>query len=260
MEKKFLNRGIQVKINNLSKNGGVKDVIYDTLVFKNFKKVLGGKVRIILTGSAPISNEVLSFFKIAFSCRVFEAYGQTETTGGFTITNSKDGSSGHVGGVFPHNEMKLLDVPEMDYTSEDTIDGVKQPRGEILCRGFNTFKGYFKAPEKTKETMDEDGWVYTGDIGQILPNGALRIIDRKKNIFKLAQGEYIAAEKLEIAFSKLEIVKQIFIYGDSLQSYLVAVIVPEKNKVLKWAEESSKDTTDFSTEAYNDLINGEEFK
>lgn len=102
------------------------------------------------------------------------------------------------------------------------------------------FAGYFKAPDKTKETMDEDGWLHTGDIGQILPNGALRIIDRKKNIFKLCQGEYIAAEKLENAFTKLDVIKQAFIYGDSLQSYLVAIFVPEKPNVLKWAKEAGK--------------------
>lgn len=136
----------------------------------------------------------------------------------------------------PHNELKLVDVPEMDYTSEDIIDGVKQPRGEICCRGNNTFVGYFKASDKTKEAKDEDGWVHTGDIGQILPNGALRIIDRKKNIFKLCQGEYIAAEKLENIFGKLDVLAQVFIYGDSLQSFLVAVFVPDKPNVLKWAK------------------------
>mmetsp|Transcript_5188 Transcript_5188/g.4961 ORF Transcript_5188/g.4961 Transcript_5188/m.4961 type:complete len:142 (+) Transcript_5188:883-1308(+) len=130
-KRKLLNRGVKIKMNNLMKNGSVKDSIYDALVFNKFKKILGSKVRIIITGSAPIGGEVLSFLKIAFSCRVFEAYGQTETTAGLTITNYKDGTSGHVGGVFPHNEIKLVDVPEMDYTSQDIIEGEKQPRGEI---------------------------------------------------------------------------------------------------------------------------------
>jgi long-chain acyl-CoA synthetase len=200
IKKSLLDKGIKSKLGSLHKSGSVSSGFYDALVFKKFKQVLGGRVKIIVTGSAPISGEVLSFLKIAFSCKVFEAYGQTETTAGFTITNPKDGTAGHVGGVMPHNELKLVDVPEMDYTSEDIVDGQKQPRGEICCRGNNTFVGYFKAPDKTQEAKDEEGWVHTGDIGQILPNGALRIIDRKKNIFKLCQGEYIAAEKLENIF------------------------------------------------------------
>lgn len=118
-KKGLVGRGIKAKLTSLEKNGDVKSGFYDMLVFKKFRNVLGGNVRIIVTGSAPISKEVLAFLKIAFSCKVFEAYGSTETTAGFTITNPKDGSSGHVGGPMPHNELKLVDVPEMDYTSED---------------------------------------------------------------------------------------------------------------------------------------------
>lgn len=130
-KKTLVDRGIRIKLDSLNKNGSVKDTLYDTLVFKNFRQTLGGKVRIMITGSAPIEKDILSFLKIAFSCKVFEAYGQTETTGGLSCTNPKDGSAGHVGGAFSHNELKLVDVPEMDYTSLDVIDGVKQPRGEI---------------------------------------------------------------------------------------------------------------------------------
>jgi len=153
----------------------------------------------MISGSAPISTEVLEFLKIAFCCQILEGYGQTECGAPATITWQKDPTSGHVGGPYRCLDVKLVDVPEMNYTSEDKDEktGVYAPRGEVCYKGYNNFKGYFRQPEQTKETIDEDGWVHTGDIGIFLPNGALKIIDRKKNIFKLAQGEYIAPDKIE---------------------------------------------------------------
>lgn len=121
----------------------------------------------------------------------------------------------------------------MDYLSTDMKNGESYPRGEICYKGGAAFQGYFKEPEKTEETLDKEGWVHTGDIGEFQPDGALRIIDRKKNIFKLSQGEYIAAEKLELIFVKSPLIAQIFVYGDSLQSFLVSIVVPDKEYVEK---------------------------
>ena len=183
LKKTIANWGISAKTKKLDKSGSFNHMIYDNLVFKKFRDVLGGRVKLIITGSAPISVDTMKFLKIAFSCEIYEAYGQTETTGGSFATDPYDKSIGHVGGPTPHTEFKLVDVPEMDYLSTDVIDGVPQPRGEIWIRGPSWFPGYFKEPEKTKETIDDDGWVHTGDVGVILPNGALKVIDRKKNIF-----------------------------------------------------------------------------
>jgi long-chain acyl-CoA synthetase len=113
-------------------------------------------------------------------------------------------------------EAKLVDVEELKYLSTDVIDGVEVPRGEICLRGPIVMSEYFKNPDKTAEALDEEGWLHTGDIGAIQPNGALKVIDRKKNIFKLQQGEYVAPEKLEAIYVNSPYIAQIFIHGDSL--------------------------------------------
>uniref|UniRef100_A0A8C4H305 Arachidonate--CoA ligase n=1 Tax=Dicentrarchus labrax TaxID=13489 RepID=A0A8C4H305_DICLA len=151
---------------------------------------------------------------------IFEAYGQTECTAGCTFTTPGDATSGHVGVPLPCNVVKLVDVEEMNYFASNG-------EGEVCIMGRNVFKGYLKDPEKTKEALDEDGWLHTGDIGKWLPSGVLKIIDRKKNIFKLAQGEYIAPEKIENVYVRSEPVAQVFVHGDSLQSCLVAIVVPD---------------------------------
>lgn len=227
LKAKLAKKAIKSKLEKLEKTGDPTSTFYDKIVFKKFRAAMGGRVRFMLTGSAPISKEVLNFLKIAIGVPIFEGYGQTETTACSCLTDSEDGTAGHVGGVMPYCELKLVDVPEMDCYSTDT----PYPRGEICFRGNSTFVGYFREPEKTAETLDKDGWVHTGDVGCLLSNGALKIIDRKKNIFKLSQGEYIAPEKLENAYTEIDFVKQIFVYGDSLQSVLVGIIIPDEEVV-----------------------------
>lgn len=121
-------------------------------------------------------------------------------------------------------------MPEINYYSSNPIQ-----QGEVLIRGLSVFKGYYKNEEETKAVMTSDGWFHTGDIGQWNPNGTLSIIDRRKNIFKLSQGEYIAAEKLEVIFGLSPLIMQVWIYGDSKQSCVVAVVVPSPEAVVKWA-------------------------
>jgi long-chain acyl-CoA synthetase len=121
----------------------------------------------------------------------------------------------------PSCEIKLRDVADMGYLSTNK----PCPTGEVLVRGANIFSGYFKNEKATAETL-ENGWISTGDIGRWNPNGTLSIIDRKKNLFKLSQGEYIAAEKIEVAYAKSPVVGQIWVYGNSYKSFCLAVVVP----------------------------------
>ncbi|XP_075313047.1 long-chain-fatty-acid--CoA ligase 5 isoform X2 [Odontesthes bonariensis] len=197
-----------------------KNSIWDKLIFNKVQESLGGRVRIMVTGAAPIAPPVLTFLRAALGCQIFEGYGQTECTAGCTFTMPGDATAGHVGVPLPCNFVKLVDVEEMNYFASNG-------EGEVCIKGKNVFKGYLKDPERTAEALDKDGWLHTGDIGKWLPSGVLRIVDRKKNIFKLAQGEYIAPEKIENVYIRSELVAQVFVHGDSLQACLIAIVVPD---------------------------------
>ncbi|GFQ88898.1 long-chain-fatty-acid--CoA ligase 1 [Trichonephila clavata] len=203
--------------------------VWDRFVFKPVQESLGGRVRLLVTGSAPLASNVLTFLRCALGCTIIEGYGQTECVAPSTMTLVGDYSVGHVGPPLPCCHVKLVDVPEMEYFA---VNG----QGEICIKGLNVFQGYLKDPVKTAETIDEEGWLHTGDIGMWMENGALRIVDRKKHIFKLAQGEYIAPEKIENIYLTSQYVAQIFVYGESLKSCLVGVIVPEEKIVKNWCK------------------------
>merc|ERR1711964_542278 len=110
-------------------------------------------------------------------------------------------------------------------------------RGEVCFRGPNVFKGYYKMPEKTAEAIDKDGWLHSGDIALWTTDGKIKLIDRKKDIFKLSQGEYVAAQKIENINIQSKFIMQTFVYGDSLQDCLVAICVADPDYVPKWAQE-----------------------
>ncbi|NWH58722.1 ACSL5 ligase, partial [Geococcyx californianus] len=204
------------------------DSIWDQLIFKKVQETMGGRVRIMVTGAAPISPSVLTFLRAALGCQIFEAYGQTECSAGCTFSMPGDWTTGHVGAPLACNIIKLDDVEEMNYFSSNN-------EGEVCIKGPNVFKGYLKDPEKTAEAIDKDGWLHTGDIGKWMPNGTLKIIDRKKNIFKLAQGEYIAPEKIENVYIRSAPVAQVFVHGESLKSFLIGIVVPDPETLPEFA-------------------------
>uniref|UniRef100_A0A453KAR3 Long-chain-fatty-acid--CoA ligase n=2 Tax=Aegilops tauschii subsp. strangulata TaxID=200361 RepID=A0A453KAR3_AEGTS len=212
-------------------NGRNPSPMWDKLVFNKIKARLGGRVRLMTSGASPLSADVMEFLRICFGGEVLEGYGMTETSCVITTMDIGDKLIGHVGSPNPSCEVKLVDVPEMNYTCEDQ----PYPRGEICVRGPTIFRGYYKDEVQTRDVIDNDRWLHTGDIGLWLPGGRLKIIDRKKNIFKLAQGEYIAPEKIENVYAKCKFIAQCFIYGDSFNSFLVAIVAVEPDVLKAWA-------------------------
>ncbi|XP_077998937.1 long-chain-fatty-acid--CoA ligase 1-like [Glandiceps talaboti] len=225
--RKFFAKALKKKELELRKGIIRGDGFWDK-AFKKPRQSVGGRVKLLSIGAAPVSPKIITFGRSVFGCNFVEGYGQTECSAICTVTPLNDTSTGHVGAPVPCFAIKLESVPEMEYYAE-------KDQGEVCLKGPGVFKGYYKDPVKTAEALDKDGWLHTGDIGQWLSNGALKIIDRKKHIFKLAQGEYIAPEKIENTYIRSPFVAQIFIYGESLKSTLIAIVVPDPETVPKWA-------------------------
>uniref|UniRef100_A0A665X3R8 Long-chain-fatty-acid--CoA ligase n=1 Tax=Echeneis naucrates TaxID=173247 RepID=A0A665X3R8_ECHNA len=230
LRRALLHYAVRRKQAELSSGVVRNNSLWDKLVFNRIQASLGGNLRFALTASAPISPTVLSFLRATLGCLIFEGYGQTECTAGCTFSMPGDWSAGHVGAPLPCAMVKLVDIPDMKYYANNG-------EGEICIRGPSVFRGYLRDPERTAEALDSDGWLHSGDVGQWLPNGTLRIIDRKKHIFKLSQGEYIAPEKIENVLMRCVPVLQVFVHGDSLQSYLIGIVVPDPEVFVDWAKE-----------------------
>ncbi|KAF9618110.1 hypothetical protein IFM89_000069 [Coptis chinensis] len=204
--------------------------LFDKLVFNKIKQVLGGRVRIIISGAAPLSTHVEEFLRVTSCSILSQGYGLTESCGGcFTSIANVFSMIGTVGVPGLTIEARLESVPEMGYDALSTV-----PRGEICLRGKTLFTGYHKRPDLTEEVV-VDGWFHTGDIGEWQANGVMKIIDRRKNIFKLSQGEYVAVEKLENTFGQCPLITAIWVYGNSFESFLVAVVVPDRKALDDWA-------------------------
>lgn len=222
------------------------------LLFKKVKALLGGHVRMMLSGGAPLSPQTQRFMNICFCCPVGQGYGLTETCGAGTITEVSDYSTGRVGAPLICCEIKLRDWKEGGYTSMDKPN----PRGEIIIGGPNVSMGYFRNDEKTAEDfiIDENGqrWFCTGDIGEFHSDGCLQIIDRKKDLVKLQAGEYVSLGKVEAALKNCSLVDNICAYAKSDQSYVISIVVPNQKKLTALAEQ--KGVTGSWVEICNNLI------
>ncbi|CAD6188376.1 unnamed protein product [Caenorhabditis auriculariae] len=218
----------------------------DRIVFKKIRRLLGGKLKGVLSGGAPLNAETQRFMNICMCCPVVQGYGLTETCGAACVADINDLSTGTVGPPVRCSDIALREWPEGGYSPFND-----PPQGEILISGENISPGYWKQPDKTKEDFIEyKGKIYfaTGDIGQMRDDGSLLIVDRKKDLVKLQHGEYVSLAKVECALLNCPIVDNICVYGSSHEESTVALIVPNQKNLEKIAEEvgvTSKDLADL---------------
>lgn len=225
---------------------GLERMLWDVIVFKKIRSVLGGHIRFMLCGGAPLSGDTQRFINICMGAPIGQGYGLTETCAGAAFSEWDDTSVGRVGPPLPCCYIKLVSWEEGGYLTSDK----PMPRGEIVIGGASVTAGYFKNERKTEEVfkVDERGmrWFYSGDIGRFHGDGCLEIIDRKKDIVKLQHGEYISLGKVEAALMSSNYVDNIMLHADPFHSYCVALVVPSHQAIEKWAQEAGVVYKDFS--------------
>ncbi len=183
--------------------------------------LLGGRYVTALTGSAPISPEMKAFVEELLDMHLTDGYGSTEA--GALIVDGQVQRP-------PVIDYKLVDVPDLGYFRTDR----PHPRGELLVKSDGLFPGYYKRPELTAEMFDGDGYYRTGDVFAETGPDQLVYLDRRNNVLKLSQGEFVTVSKLEAAFGDSPLVRQIYIYGNSARSYLLAVVVPTEEALARY--------------------------
>ncbi len=198
---------------------GLKLAIADKLVFSKLRARFGGKLRFFISGSAPLSRDIAEFFHAA-NLLILEGYGLTETSAASFVNRPEKYRFGTVGVPLPGVEVKL-----------DPADK------EIMLRGRGIMRGYHNKPDATAETIMPDGWLRTGDIGEIDADGFLRITDRKKDLIKTSGGKYVAPQELEGRFKLLStLISQVVVHGNN-RNYCSMLVTVEAEALKKWGEE-----------------------
>jgi long-chain acyl-CoA synthetase len=215
--------GVGKKVRRLERQGkrpgpllALQHRIADKQVLSKIRGLFGGKLKLAVTGAAPINPEILEFFDAA-GVLVLEGWGMTETSTASTIATPEDFKWGTVGKPFPGTELKIADD------------------GEVLVKGPNIFQGYYKNSEATGETLI-DGWLHTGDIGEIDADGYLKITGRKKDIIITAGGKNITPANLEAEIKQHPLVSQCVVIGDR-RPFLVALVTLDPEEAAKYAAE-----------------------
>jgi long-chain acyl-CoA synthetase len=218
----------------------LKERIADRLVFAKVRARLGGRLRLGVSGAAPLSTEVMEFFH-ALGVPVIEGYGLTETSSSTTVNDPEDFRLGTVGRAVEGTEIRI----EAD--------------GEILVRGATVFAGYYKDPEATDATFAEDGWFRTGDVGEIDADGFVKITDRKKDLIITAGGKNIAPQNLENALKSSRFVSQAIVVGDR-RPYVTALITLEEAEVASSGRDPLQLVQELVDEVNRDRVRVEQIK
>ncbi|CAF9904717.1 MAG: long-chain fatty acid-CoA ligase [Alectoria fallacina] len=206
--------------------------ILDSVVFKKIKDATGGQLRICMNGGGPIAKDTQRFISLAIT-PMLSGYGLTETTAMGALMDPIHWTDNALGDIPSCVEIKLVDFSDAGYFASNI-----PPQGEVWIRGPSVFQGYFENEKETEEALTDDGWFKTGDIGEFDKNGHLRMIDRKKNLVKTLNGEYIALEKLESIYRSATVVANICVYAAGDKTKPVAIIVPAEPALKKLAEEN----------------------
>ncbi|CAN5854055.1 thioester reductase domain-containing protein [soil metagenome] len=190
-----------------------RELVEAQVMAEQREKVIGGRQFSAMSGSAPISPELHSWVEDFIDIHLTNGYGSTED--GVVLVDGRIRRP-------PVIDYKLVDVPELGYFATDR----PYPRGELFIQSTDLIPGYYKRPEVTAELFDIEGWYHTGDVMAKTAPGELAYVDRRNNVLKLSQGEFVTVSKLEAAYGGHPSVRQIFVYGNSARSYVLAVIVP----------------------------------
>jgi len=220
--------------------------IMDRMVFKSIRALLGGRVRAMMSGGAPLSPATHKYLRAVLGVDLLQGYGLTETCACGAISSFEELSAGTVGPPVQAVRLKLVNWEEGNYRVTDTPN----PRGEIYIGGGNVAQGYYRQPEKTAEEFftDRSGrrWFKTGDIAEVDEDGCVKIVDRKKDLVKLQFGEYVSLGKVESVLKGCPVVANVCVYGDSTKSYVVSIICPVRETLEGIAKRLGK--TDISFE------------
>ncbi|KAL9100291.1 MAG: hypothetical protein Q9163_004309 [Psora crenata] len=224
--------------------------LLDAVVFKKIKEATGGQLRVCMNGAGPIAKDTQRFISLAITPMI-TGYGLTETSAMGALMDPMHWSDSAIGDIPSSIEIKLVDFPDAGYFSSNS-----PPQGEIWIRGPPVVDGYYRNDEETAAAFTDDGWFKTGDVGEFDNNGHLRIIDRKKNLVKTLNGEYIALEKLESVYRSSPLVANICVYAANDKNKPVAIIVPAEPALKKMAQQNNIHGNGLEELVHDKKLNG----